>query len=292
MPPPPPLCCREATPGRCSLPRHPRGIPHPPSTTAAQKGADLQKLGVCAAVGVALWLMPPPHGVAPSAWHLLAIFCATIAGMITMPLPFGAVALLGLTAAMLTGTLEPAAAFAAFASEVPWLVAASFFLSGGIIRSGLGARIAYGMVALFGGTTLVGAGHSCVRAPRAGRPSGADAPQHNLAAQLGRAPPPAPCRASHTRWSLPRRCWRWPSPQWLRARVASCCLSPSPSASRAASPAAGAAAPLSCYRPVSGPPVLFLPGRRGAANRHLCSPPCTQGPTRPRVPSGAWAASR
>lgn len=74
-----------------------------------------------------------------------------------MPLPLGAVALLGLTAAMLTGTLQPAAAFSAFASDVPWLVAASFWLSGGIIRSGLGARIAYGMVALFGRTTLVGA---------------------------------------------------------------------------------------------------------------------------------------
>ncbi len=35
-----------------------------------------------------------------------------------------------------------------------WLIAIAFWLSGGFIRSGLGSRIAYGIVALFGKTTL------------------------------------------------------------------------------------------------------------------------------------------
>ena len=35
-----------------------------------------------------------------------------------------------------------------------WLIAIAFWLSGGFIRSGLGARIAYSIVSLFGKTTL------------------------------------------------------------------------------------------------------------------------------------------
>lgn len=43
-------------------------------------------------------------------------------------------------------------------SSVPallrWLIAIAFWLSGGFIKSGLGNRIAYGIVSLFGTTTL------------------------------------------------------------------------------------------------------------------------------------------
>lgn len=35
-----------------------------------------------------------------------------------------------------------------------WLIAIAFWLSGGFIRSGLGSRIAYSIVSLFGKTTL------------------------------------------------------------------------------------------------------------------------------------------
>ena len=35
-----------------------------------------------------------------------------------------------------------------------WLIAIAFWLSGGFIKSGLGSRIAYGIVSLFGKTTL------------------------------------------------------------------------------------------------------------------------------------------
>lgn len=74
------------------------------------------------AVGVALWLIPPPQVAADAlpqganlakAWHLLAIFVATIVGIIVKPLPMGAVALLGVTATALTGTLSIADALSA-----------------------------------------------------------------------------------------------------------------------------------------------------------------------------------
>ena len=126
----------------------------PPAAEGIKWGADLKKLAICVGVGALVWFAPSPAGVAPAAWHLLAIFLGTIVGIITQPLPLGAVAMLGLGATMMTGTLTFAQAFSAFSSEIPWLIAIAFWLSGGFIRSGLGSRIAYGIVALFGKTTL------------------------------------------------------------------------------------------------------------------------------------------
>lgn len=51
--------------------------------------------------------------------NLLAIFAGTIVGIITTPLPLGAVAILGLGVSMLTKTLTFAEAFSAFANEIP-----------------------------------------------------------------------------------------------------------------------------------------------------------------------------
>ncbi|KAK9908923.1 hypothetical protein WJX75_004723 [Coccomyxa subellipsoidea] len=114
----------------------------------------MKNLGICVAVAVAVWFCPPPTGVTTQAWHLLAIFLGTIVGIITQPLPLGAVAMLGLGATMLTKVLTFSAAFSAFASEIPWLIAIAFWLSGGFIKSGLGNRVAYAIVSVFGKTTL------------------------------------------------------------------------------------------------------------------------------------------
>ena len=54
------------------------------------------------------------------AWHLLSIFVATIVGIVTQPLPLGAVAMLGLGAAQLTKVLTFSQAFSAFSSEIPY----------------------------------------------------------------------------------------------------------------------------------------------------------------------------
>ena len=82
-------------------------------------GADMKTLGISVGLAVAVWFIPPPAGVTLPAWHLLAIFLGTIVGIITKPLPLGAVAMLGLGATMLTKTLTFAAAFSAFSSEIP-----------------------------------------------------------------------------------------------------------------------------------------------------------------------------
>lgn len=82
-------------------------------------GADMKNLGISVGLAVAIWFIPPPSGVTLPAWHLLAIFLGTIVGIITKPLPLGAVAMLGLGATMITKTLTFAAAFSAFSSEIP-----------------------------------------------------------------------------------------------------------------------------------------------------------------------------
>lgn len=101
-----------------SRPEQYRRGSHATPVAGIKWGADLKKLGICVAIGAALWVSPAPAGVSSQAWHLLAVFLSTICGIITTPMPLGAVAMMGLAAAQLTGVLTFAQAFSAFASEV------------------------------------------------------------------------------------------------------------------------------------------------------------------------------
>lgn len=125
------------------------------------QGAAMKPLLASIATGVILWFVPVPTGVSKNAWQLLSIFLATIVGIITQPLPLGAVALMGLGACVLTKTLTFAAAFSAFGDPIPWLIALAFFFARGFIKTGLGNRIAYQFVSLFGSSSL-GLGYSLV----------------------------------------------------------------------------------------------------------------------------------
>ena len=82
-------------------------------------GADMKTLGISVGIGALIWFLPAPAGVTLQAWHLLAVFVGTIVSIITTPLPLGAVAFLGLGAAMLTKTLTFPQAFSAFSTEIP-----------------------------------------------------------------------------------------------------------------------------------------------------------------------------
>jgi len=86
--------------------------------------------------------------------HLFAIFVATIVGIIVKALPMGAVAMIGIAATALTGTLSIADSMSGFSDVVIWLIVLAFFISRGFIKTGLGARIAYTFMALLGKRTL------------------------------------------------------------------------------------------------------------------------------------------
>lgn len=106
-------------------------------------------------------LLPIPEGITPQSWRLLAIFVATIVGAIVRPIPGGAIVLLGVTAIMLTGTLAPAEALRGYADPIVWLVLAAFFISRGMIKTGLGRRIALLFVRTIGKRSL-GLGYSLI----------------------------------------------------------------------------------------------------------------------------------
>ncbi|MDX2530995.1 SLC13 family permease [Streptomyces europaeiscabiei] len=70
------------------------------------------------------------------------------------PLPLGAVALVGLTAAMITGTLEPDVALGGFSEPTIWLIVAAFFIPLGFTKTGRGRRIALLFVRVLGRSSL------------------------------------------------------------------------------------------------------------------------------------------
>ncbi len=115
---------------------------------------NLTRALVTVAVGAAIWLAPVPAGVKPQAWHLFAIFTATILGFILQPLPMGAIALVSLTFTALAGVLKAGEILSGFANGTIWLIVAAFLFARGFIKSGLGRRIAYKFMSLFGGSTL------------------------------------------------------------------------------------------------------------------------------------------
>ena len=112
-------------------------------------------------IGIIIYLIPVPQEVNPQGWKLLAIFIATIAALVTKPLPMSGVALVSLTIAILSGTVDEKEAFSGFASNVSWLVVLIFFIARAFIKSGLGKRIAYYFI-LKAGKSALGLGYSLV----------------------------------------------------------------------------------------------------------------------------------
>lgn len=109
---------------------------------------------ICLAIGLVLWFITPPSGLDVKAWHLFAIFVATIVGLIIKPLPLGSVAILSLTIIVLTNTLTLEQSLSGFQNTTIWLIVIAFFISRGFIKTGLGTRVAYIFVRLFGKKTL------------------------------------------------------------------------------------------------------------------------------------------
>jgi len=105
-------------------------------------------------VGAAIWFSPIPMGLKPQAWHLFAIFAATILGFILQPLPIGALALIAVTFTALSGTLKVSEALSGYSNGTIWLIVSAFLFAKGFIKTGLGKRIAYTLMRSLGDSTL------------------------------------------------------------------------------------------------------------------------------------------
>ncbi|MDO5651628.1 MAG: DASS family sodium-coupled anion symporter [Moraxella sp.] len=126
---------------------------------------------IAVAIGLVIWfVIPVPAGVAPNAWHLLALFVATIVAIIGKALPIGAISMIAVSLVAMTHVTVGADvkdvpkqamidALSSFSSPLIWLIAVAVIISRGLVKTGLGARIAYNVIAIFGKKTL-GIGYS------------------------------------------------------------------------------------------------------------------------------------
>jgi DASS family divalent anion:Na+ symporter len=117
-------------------------------------GARIIRGIIVVIIGVLIWYSPVPTGVKKEAWHLLAIFVATIVGLILTPLPMGAVVIFGVMMTTFTGVLKIGEALSGFANSTVWLIVTAFLIARGFISTGLGRRIAYIFIRAFGRKTL------------------------------------------------------------------------------------------------------------------------------------------
>jgi divalent anion:Na+ symporter, DASS family len=105
-------------------------------------------------IALIFWIIPPPGDLNPEAWHLLGIFLATITAIVTKTLSMGGCALLAMSALALTHTLTLKETLSGFSNPVSWLIVLAFFVAKSFIRTGLGIRLAYHLVALIGKKSL------------------------------------------------------------------------------------------------------------------------------------------
>jgi DASS family divalent anion:Na+ symporter len=106
------------------------------------------------ALALGLWFTPIPAGLTSQAWHLFAVFAAAIFSVIVNAFPLLTAAMLAAAAAVLTGTITPAKAFAGFANGSVLLVVVAFLVASSVVKSGLGRRISFLVVSAFGRSTL------------------------------------------------------------------------------------------------------------------------------------------
>jgi len=95
------------------------------------------------AVAGAILLAPVPAGITVQSWRLLAVFAATIAGSIARPIPAPAMVLVGVSAIAIFQILPIEQALGGYADPIVWMVLAAFFISRGMMKTGLGRRIAF-----------------------------------------------------------------------------------------------------------------------------------------------------
>jgi citrate:succinate antiporter/L-tartrate/succinate antiporter len=117
-----------------------------------------------AAAPVAVWLVlalvPVPAGLAPNAWRYFALFAAVVVGLVLEPIPAAGIGLVGVALAGVGRLVEasPSASIAwalsGFQDRTVWLIFGAFVFSVGYEKTGLGRRLALGLVRALGGRTL------------------------------------------------------------------------------------------------------------------------------------------
>lgn len=104
--------------------------------------------------GSLMWNFPLTAEISLQSWHLFTIFLCTMIGIVLNPLPISAIALLGSGTAIATKVLSTQQVLDGFAEKVVWLLVLAFLIARGIIKTGLGKRMAYYFISKLGRTSL------------------------------------------------------------------------------------------------------------------------------------------
>ncbi|MCJ7932917.1 MAG: anion permease [Chryseobacterium sp.] len=125
------------------------------------KEINIKNVAVTFIVALIIWFIPVPEGVTQDAWHLFAIFAATILGIILKAAPMGTMCMMAIAFTALTQVVAPGdagksitKALSGFGDKVIWLIGISFFIARGFIKTGLGNRIAFLFIRIFGKSSL------------------------------------------------------------------------------------------------------------------------------------------
>ncbi|WP_373768151.1 DASS family sodium-coupled anion symporter [Glaesserella sp.] len=115
---------------------------------------------IAIAITAVIWMIPPSEGLSAQGWHLLAIFVGIIAAIIGKAMPIGALSVIAVMIVAVSGiTSEKPGeamnhALSSYSNPLIWLIGVAIMISRGLLKTGLGARIGYWFIALFGKKTI------------------------------------------------------------------------------------------------------------------------------------------
>ncbi|MGH7342036.1 MAG: DASS family sodium-coupled anion symporter [Candidatus Rokuibacteriota bacterium] len=106
------------------------------------------------AVAAGIWFAPYPQGLSAPAWHLFVIFATAILSVIVGAFPILTGSVLAAAAAVLSGTISPEDAYSGFGNPTILLIVIAFLVASAVVKCGLGQRLGYRAISLFGRSTL------------------------------------------------------------------------------------------------------------------------------------------
>ncbi|MEZ2414457.1 DASS family sodium-coupled anion symporter [Muriicola sp. E247] len=112
------------------------------------------KRGITLILGIVIWNLPIPWDLSPDSWYLFTIFFTAIIGVLLEALSIFTASILALVAVVLLRVLPAERAFSGFSESFILLILAAFLVAKGVIKSGLGRRIAFLLIRRFGKSTL------------------------------------------------------------------------------------------------------------------------------------------
>lgn len=115
---------------------------------------NLTKLILVVFLASMVYLLPIPEGLSKPAWQLFCVFLGTLGIIILDIFPMGAASIMGITMAIFSKSLTFKDAFVGFTSPITWLILSAFFISFGLIHTGLGKRLAYIFISKIGKSSL------------------------------------------------------------------------------------------------------------------------------------------